>query len=129
MDIHTYDHVMFVTYDSSADGHYISEADCIQARLPILCKSSKCVEVANGTSSSTKHVTQLPFQQLSTTVNQANTFDIFPTSLMIVRKTADDNTISIFTEQGVTVHHEHDVVITCQGKPILIGCMPYVATQ
>jgi len=117
----TNDHAEFVTYNSGSNGHYISKADRIQARLPILRKSSKRVRDVNGTTSSAKHVTQLPFQQLSTTANQADTFDEFPTSLMSVGKTADDNTISIFTKQGVTVHHEHGILITCQGKPILIG--------
>jgi hypothetical protein len=36
-------------------------------------------------------------------------------------KTADDGTISIFTKDGVTVHKEMDVLITCKGEPILIG--------
>ncbi len=36
-------------------------------------------------------------------------------------KTADDGTISIFTKDGVTVHEETDVLITCKGEPILIG--------
>jgi hypothetical protein len=29
--------------------------------------------------------------------------------------------ISIFTKEGVTVHKEQDILITCKGKPILIG--------
>jgi hypothetical protein len=40
---------------------------------------------------------------------------------MSIGKTADDGTISIFTKNGVTVHKETDVLITCKGKPILIG--------
>ena len=40
---------------------------------------------------------------------------------MSVRKTADDGTISIFTKDGVTIHKETDVLITCKGEPILIG--------
>ena len=40
---------------------------------------------------------------------------------MSVGKTADDGTVSIFTKDGVTVHKEEDVLITCQGQPILIG--------
>jgi hypothetical protein len=40
---------------------------------------------------------------------------------MSVGKTADDGTISIFTKDGVTVHKEQDVLITCKGEPILIG--------
>ena len=40
---------------------------------------------------------------------------------MSVGKTADDGTISIFTKDGVLVHKEDDVLITCKGQPILIG--------
>jgi hypothetical protein len=40
---------------------------------------------------------------------------------MSVGKTADDRTISIFSKDGVTVHKEQDVLITCSGEPILIG--------
>jgi hypothetical protein len=77
--------------------------------------------VANGGVSQAKFVTQLPFKDLSTKVKQAYTFSDFPSSLMSVGKTADDGTISIFTKNGVTVHKETDVLITCKGEPILIG--------
>jgi hypothetical protein len=40
---------------------------------------------------------------------------------MSVGKTADDGTISIFTKDGVTVHKEEEVLITCKGMPILVG--------
>ena len=40
---------------------------------------------------------------------------------MSVGQTSDDGTISIFTKDGVTVHKEEDVLITCKGEPILIG--------
>eukprot|EP00956_Cyclotella_meneghiniana_P017716 scaffold29109_cov56-Cyclotella_meneghiniana.AAC.5 len=110
-----------ITYDSGADGHYISEHDRIAAGLPILRRSTKRVGVANGGSSTAKHVTQLPFKQLSSKANQADTFEDFPTSLMSVGKISDDGTISIFTKDGVTVHKEQDVLITCKGMPILIG--------
>jgi hypothetical protein len=40
---------------------------------------------------------------------------------MSVGKTADNGTISIFTKDGVTVHREDDVLITCKGQPLLIG--------
>jgi hypothetical protein len=52
---------------------------------------------------------------------QADTFQDFPSSLMSVGKTAYDGTISIFTKDGVTIHKEMDVLITCKGEPILIG--------
>lgn len=110
-----------ITYDSGADGHYISERDRRSIGLPILRPSSKRVGVANGGTSYAKHVTALPFSKLSPKANQADTFEDFPTSLMSVGKTADDGTISIFTKDGVTVHKEQDVLITCKGEPILIG--------
>ena len=112
---------VLITYDSGADGHYISEADRKEAGMPILRKSTKRVRVANGDTSVAKHVTNLPFQQLSKKATQADTFEQFPTSLMSVGKTSDDGTISVFTKNGVSVHKEEDVLITCKGKPILIG--------
>ena len=58
--------------------------------MSILRKSTKQVHVANGDTSKAKHVTNLPFPQLSTKAAQADTFEHFPTSLMSVGKTADD---------------------------------------
>ena len=110
-----------IIYDSGADGHYISESDRAAIGLPILRKSNKRVGVANGGTSQAKHVTELPFTQLSARAKTADTFDDFPHSLMSVGKTADDGTISIFTKDGVTVHKEQDVLIKCQGEPILVG--------
>jgi hypothetical protein len=49
------------------------------------------------------------------------TIFLHPSSLMSVGKLSDNGTISIFTKDGVTVHKEQDVLITCQGDPILIG--------
>ena len=40
---------------------------------------------------------------------------------MSMGKTSDDGTISIFTKDGITVHKEQDVLITCKGEPILVG--------
>ena len=110
-----------ITYDSGADGHYVSEDDRIKAKLPILRQSTKHVGVANGGTSAGKYVTQLPFKQLSNKAAKADSFQEFPTSLMSVGKTCDDGNLSIFTKDGVTVHKEHDVLITCKGAPILIG--------
>ena len=114
-------HPVMVTYDSGADGHYISEKDRRNAGLPILRPSTRKVGVANGGTSTAKYVTQLPFQQLSAQAMQADTFQDFPTSLMSVGKTADDGTVSVFTKEGVNVFKEEDVLITCKGEPILIG--------
>jgi len=114
-------HPVMVTYDSGADGHYISEKDRHNAGLPILCPSTRKVGVANGGTSTAKYVTQLPFQQLFVQAMQADTFQDFPTSLMSVGKTADNGTVSVFTKEGVSVFKEEDVLITCKGEPILIG--------
>ncbi len=54
-----------ITYDSGADGHYLSKKDRISAGLPILCISSNQVGVANGGSSHAKHITKLPFKNIS----------------------------------------------------------------
>eukprot|EP00804_Cyclotella_cryptica_P017079 CCRYP_003321-RA/>CCRYP_003321-RA protein AED:0.39 eAED:0.42 QI:0/0/0/1/0/0/2/0/254 len=92
-----------------------------RAKLPILCLSSKCFGVTNGSFSHGWHVTVLPFANLSTHATQAGSFDDFPNSLISVGHLANDNTISIFTQDGVTVHKEQDVLITCCGDPVLIG--------
>ena len=114
-------HPVMVTYDSGADGHYISKKDQRNAGLPILRPSTRKVGVANGGTSTAKYVTQLPFQQLSTQAMQADTFQAFPTSLRSVGKTEDDGTVSVFTKVGVNVFKDEDVLITCKGEPILIG--------
>ena len=64
---------------------------------------------------------KLLFPGLSARASKADTFADFPHSLTSVGKVADDGTISIFTKDGVTVHREQDVLITCTGEPILIG--------
>jgi hypothetical protein len=110
-----------LTYDSGADGHYVSKDNRKEASMPILRSSSKKVEVENGGKCKAKNVTQLPFPQLSERATTADTFNNFPTSLMSVGKTSDDGTISIFTKTGVTVHKETDVLIRCKGAPLLIG--------
>jgi hypothetical protein len=110
-----------ITYDSGADGHYISKRDRKLVGLPILRPSTKRVAVANGETSTAKHVTKLPFKHLSAKASQVDSFDEFPSSLMSVGKLSDNGTVSIFTKDGVTVHKEQDVLITCQGNPILIG--------
>ena len=110
-----------ITFDSGADGHYLSEDDRHNAGLPILRPSNRRVGVANGGTSKANHVSRLPFPQLSSTAAKADSFDDFPKSLMSVGKTCDDGTIAIFTQSGVSVHKEQDVLITCKGEPLLIG--------
>ena len=82
--------------------------------------SSKKVGVKNGGACNVKYVTKTPFPQLSNKAAEADTFDEFLTSLMSVYKTANNGNVLIFTKEGVTVYKEKDVLITCQGKPILI---------
>jgi hypothetical protein len=112
---------IMVMYDLGADSQYISKKDRRKAGLPIIQKSTRQVGVANGGVSQAKFVTQLPFKDLSAKAKQSDTLQDFPSSLMSIGKTADDGTISIFTKNGVTVHKEMDILITCKGKPILIG--------
>jgi hypothetical protein len=40
---------------------------------------------------------------------------------MSMDKTSEDGKVSVFTKEGITVFEEEDVLITCKGKPILIG--------
>ena len=110
-----------VTYDSGANGHYVSERDRREAGLPILRRSTKRVGVADGNVCLGSNVTRLPVPGLDQQATEADTFDTFPHLLMSVGKTADADTVSIFTKDGVTVHNEQDVLITCKGEPILVG--------
>ena len=111
---------IIITYDSGANGNYISKRDYIKADLPILQQSTCKVGVANGGTSQAKNITQIKFHKLSARAHQADTFQDFPTSLMSMGKTSNDATISVFTKTGVTVFKEEDVLITCKGKHILI---------
>ena len=54
---HSANQAIMLTYDSGADGHYISESDRKQAGLPILRPSTKRVVVANGEESHGNKVT------------------------------------------------------------------------
>ena len=112
---------ILITYNSGASSNHISEQDQITAGLLILRKSTKRVKVANGDTSSGKFVTSLPFPQLSKQAAGADMFTNFSSSLWSVGKTADDGNISIFTKEGITVHKEEDVLITCRGEPVLKG--------
>ena len=72
---HDSDSAITITYDSRADGNYLSEIDRIKAGLPILHRSTKRVGIANGGTSSGKYVTKLPFLQLSPKAVQVDSFD------------------------------------------------------
>ena len=95
---HNKEDPIMITYDSGADNHYMSEADKIRLKLPILRPSHKRVAVANGGTSEGKYVTRLPFPQISTTTADADTFEEFPSSIMSMGKTSDDGNVSIFTD-------------------------------
>lgn len=110
-----------ITYDSESDGQYLNEEDRINAGLPILRRSTKRVGVANSSVCKGKWETKLPFLQLSKKATKADSFSEFPTSLMRVGKTRNNNNMSIFTKDEVTVHKEEGVLITCKGELILIG--------
>eukprot|EP00804_Cyclotella_cryptica_P021957 CCRYP_000902-RA/>CCRYP_000902-RA protein AED:0.67 eAED:0.68 QI:0/0/0/1/1/1/2/0/488 len=71
-----------ITYDSGADGHYLSEADRHLAKLPILRPSTKRVGVASGSTSMGKHATTLPFRFCPKQLPPPDSFGDFPTSLM-----------------------------------------------
>jgi hypothetical protein len=105
-EYNTKNSTVMVTYDSGADGHYISEKDRKMVGLPILRISAKKVGVVNGSTCKGQYVTALPFPQLSTKAAESDTFNDFPSSLMSVGKTADNGNISIFTKEGVSVYKE-----------------------
>jgi hypothetical protein len=66
--VHLFDNAetpIMITYDSGADGHYISEKDRRKVGLPIIQKCNRWIGVANGGVSQAKFVTQLPFKALS----------------------------------------------------------------
>ena len=92
-----------------------------EAGLSIKGKSDKRVAVADGNINEGKYQVKLPFEGLSKRANAGDTFEQFNDSLMSVGKVNDNGNVSIFTSNGVTVHKEEDVLITCKGKPILVG--------
>ena len=111
---------VMITYESGADGNYVSEKDRARLGMPILRQSKRRVGVANGGAIKGKFVTRLSFPQLSKKAAEADTFDEFKTSLMSVGKTSDDGNVSVFTKEAVKIYKEEDVLITCKGEPILI---------
>ena len=108
-------------YNSGANGHYSTEELRKEAKLKILRRSTKRVLVADRHVNQGEHEIDLPFDGLSTSARKGDTFNQFTESLMSVGKVNDDGNISIFTQDDVTVYKEEDVLITCKGKPILVG--------
>ena len=113
--------VLWVTYDSGVDNHYIKEKDRRETSLPILRKSTKQVGAANGEVSRGVHQTRLPIPQLPQQATTADTFNKWSSNFMSVGKVSDANTLSIFSKYDVKAYREDDVLITCKGQPILIG--------
>ena len=70
-------------------------------RLPISRRSQKRVCVADGGASKGKHVTRLPFKQLSEETAEADTCDEFKMLLMSVDKTVDDRNVSAFADKDM----------------------------
>ena len=118
---HNEEEPIIITYDSDADNHYVSEAERIKLKLPILRPSHKRTAVANGGTSEGKYVTRILFPQLSTISAEADTFEEFSSSLMSVGKTSNDENVYIFTHGKVQVYKGADVLITYRSKPIFIG--------
>jgi hypothetical protein len=112
---------IMVTYNSGADNNYMSKSDRTDDKLPILRRSSKRTKVANEGLSTETNVTPIPIQQLSKAAAEAHTFEDFPTSLLSVGKVNGDGNVSIFTQKGVSVHKEEDVLITVKGQQVMIG--------
>ena len=113
--------ILWVTYDSGADAHYIKESHRKAAHLPAIRKSKKRVGVADGRVSKGITVTKLPIPQLEEEAASADTFNKWSSNLLSVGKLADADTLSIFNKDGVEVYKEDDVLITYKGRPILIG--------
>ena len=63
-----------LTYDSGADGHYLSKKYRKKSGLPILRVSAKKVGVENGGACNGRYITKLPFIQLSNKAVEADTF-------------------------------------------------------
>ena len=101
---HNKEEPIMITYDSGAYKHYVSEADRIKLKLPILRPSHKSVAVENGGTSEGKYVMRLPFPQLSTTSVEADTFEEFPSYLMSVGEAFNDGNLSIFTHEKLQVY-------------------------
>ena len=70
-----HDNTPMVTYDSGADGHYLSKKDRKKLGLPILRIPDKKLGLANGDTCNGKYVTTLPFPQLSSKAAESDTFE------------------------------------------------------
>ncbi len=78
-EVHLYDATatpsLMLTYNSGANGHYISKQDQCKVGFSILQPSTWWVRVANGGTRKAKYVAQLPFCKPSAWLMQAYIFD------------------------------------------------------
>lgn len=58
---------------------------------------------------------------MSPAAAEADYFQDFPTSLLSIRRVADNGNVSMLDKNEVDVYKEEDVIISCKGKPIMIG--------
>ena len=113
---------VFATFDTGADGDFITENDLQKLQLPIKGDSDKQVSVANGHVEQGKHETELPFEGLSPTAKAADSFELFHTTLISSSNIVDDGNTAILNQKGVKVlFADKDVLILVQAKPIMIG--------
>ena len=89
--------------------------------LPILRESTRLAGLASGRAGKRNHVTQLHFPQVPKKAAETDTFHKFKMSLMNVGKTTEHGNVSAFIKKNVIVFKETDILITCEGEPILIG--------
>ena len=59
--------------------------------------------MANGETNKGRHITSLPFPQLSEETTEIDTFDELKTLLVSVGKITDDGSVSIFTTEEVKI--------------------------
>ncbi|KAL7481420.1 LOW QUALITY PROTEIN: hypothetical protein ACHAW6_007143, partial [Cyclotella cf. meneghiniana] len=76
---------VWLTYDSGANGHYLSKCDHTIAKLPILCASSKHA-LPTAAAALPPTSPNSAFGALSISAAQAISFDNFPTSLISASK-------------------------------------------
>ena len=110
-----------LVYNSDAGGHYPIKELQKESRLKVIRKSTKRLLVADRHVNKGKQQVELPFKGLSISAWTSDTFERFRESLMSVGKVNKNGNISIFTKDNITVYKEVDVLITCKGKPILVG--------
>ena len=116
-----YNPTVSATLDTGADVHCVAEGDRKLLGMPALRPSTKRVAVADGTVCRGKFETRLPIDGISDSAATADTFDNFKSTLISVGELANDGTVSVFTEDGVSVHKKEEVLILVKGKPILVG--------